>query len=304
MTSPALSLLLAFPGFEDELAAELRRDGVAVESRWGGLFLTERPARRPIWARVVGAKAELQPVASIGEAARWLKENGRRWAGASPALHRRSELIQEQVFRHKPKPLDFLTPPPAHDWGLWALVEPNLMVAAPKTDSPFPAGEILFNESKEPPSRAYLKLWELFTVHGLKPSPTDTVADFGSCPGGWTWVLARTAGRVIAIDKAPLDPAVARLKNVESLKKDAFRLAPEEIAPLDWFFSDIICEPARLYDLVLRWREAGVRRFVCTIKYKGKTDFETSERFLALPRSKIVHLCANKHEVTWFSGDF
>lgn len=302
MISPTLSLLLAFPGFEDELAEELRRDGAGVESRWQGLFLVRTLPRRPVWARVVGRHAAILPVASIGEAARALKSLGRRWACASPSLHRRSELIQEQVFRFKNKPLDFLGAVPKDAWGLWALVEPNLMVAASETDSPFPGGEILFDESKTPPSRAYLKLWELFTVHGFKPASGDVVADFGSCPGGWTWVLAQLTGKVIAIDKAPLAPAVARMKGVESLKKDAFRLNPEDVPPLDWFFSDIICEPARLFDLVERWREAGVKRFVCTIKYKGATDFATTEKFRALPRSKIVHLCANKHEVTWFSG--
>jgi integrase len=47
------------------------------------------------------------------------------------------------------------------------------------------------------PSRAYLKLWELFTLIGEHPRPGELCLDLGSSPGGWTWVLQRLGARVV-----------------------------------------------------------------------------------------------------------
>jgi 23S rRNA (cytidine2498-2'-O)-methyltransferase len=109
---------------------------------------------------------------------------------------------------------------------------------------------------------------------------------------------------VISVDKAPLDPKIAKIKNIHFLKKDAFKLKPEEVEKIDWLFSDIICEPSRLLELVQIWRKAGIKNFVCTIKFKGETDFEIVELFKGIsgkgiPGSKVIHLYHNKHEITW-----
>jgi 23S rRNA (cytidine2498-2'-O)-methyltransferase len=42
-----------------------------------------------------------------------------------------------------------------------------------------------------------------------------------------------------------------------------------------------------------------VRRFVCTIKFQGKTDHEAARAFAAIPGSRLMHLHHNKHELTW-----
>lgn len=301
-TSKSHSLLLAFPGFEKDLREELRRLGAPIDHEDERFFLVSDLEQRPVWAQVCAHGGSLHSVSSITHAAKLLKSMGRKWACVSPQLHRRSELIQEKLGSDKPLKLDFLKPKAPVTWGLWALLGTDKLVAAPASDSPVPAGDVQFHESKTPPSRAYLKLWETFTLHAPPPSPAEVVADFGSSPGGWTWVLAQLAKSVFSIDKAPLAPSVAAATNVVSVKKDAFKLNPEDLGPIDWFFSDIICEPPRLLDLVERWRAAGVKKFVCTIKFKGHTDFETMERFLAIPESRVIHLCSNKHEVTWLCG--
>lgn len=298
--SKSLNLLLAFSDFGKELREELDLLGAEIEFESDRLFLVRGALkRRPAWAQLIGADAKYHHVDSIGAAAKALKLDGRRWACVSPMLHRRSSLIQEKLGSDEPRPLDFLKAPAGPGWGAWAMLAKDRLVAAPRADSVLPKGEIEFKESKSPPSRAYLKLWETFTLHVPPPGRDAVVADFGSSPGGWTWVLASLAGKVHSIDKAPLAPEVAKLPNVNSIKKDAFRLQPADLGPIDWFFSDIICDPPRLLELVRRWHDAGVRNFVCTIKYKGKTDFATTEKFLEIPGSRLVHLCANKHEVTW-----
>ncbi|HEY1079213.1 MAG TPA: hypothetical protein VGE46_03915, partial [Bdellovibrio sp.] len=74
---------------------------------------------------------------------------------------------------------------------------------------------------------------------------------------------------------------------------------PEDIGKIDWFFSDIICYPEKLLELVLAWQKSGLcENFVCTIKFQGATDFGTLKKFQALENATVRHLRHNKHEVT------
>jgi 23S rRNA (cytidine2498-2'-O)-methyltransferase len=175
------------------------------------------------------------------------------------------------------------------------------VLAAARCSSPFPNGEAHFIEDRTaPPSRAYLKLWELFTLIDEKPAPGALCLDLGASPGGWSWVLQRLGARIVSVDKAPLDPRIAALPGIESRQESAFALDPLALGQVDWLFSDIVCYPERLLSLVERWLAAGtVRRFVCTIKFQGVTDFATQRRFAAIPGSRLLHLAANKHELTW-----
>src|SRR6266481_3768281 len=105
---------------------------------------------------------------------------------------------------------------------------------------------------------------------------------------------------VISDDKAPLEPSIAALRGIDFRRASAFSLDPAAIGPIDWLFSDVICYPARLLRLVETWLASGLaRNFVCTLKFQGATDMETAGRFAAIPGSRLVHLCHNKHELTW-----
>ena len=102
---------------------------------------------------------------------------------------------------------------------------------------------------------------------------------------------------VLAVDKAPLAPAVAALPRIESRRESAFALPP---TPCDWLFSDVICYPSRLLALVRRWLEAGAaKRMVCSVKFQGATDHALCRRFAEIPGSRLIHLTHNKHELTW-----
>ena len=121
-------------------------------------------------------------------------------------------LIQAQLPKVSAKPLVFGEPPPAAPVGSWTLLDANTVLAAPRCSSPFPHGEVRFVEDRTgPPSRAYLKLWEAFTLLGRRPGSGDLCLDLGSSPGGWSWALQKLGARVISVDKAPLDqPEEAR----------------------------------------------------------------------------------------------
>jgi len=113
-------------------------------------------------------------------------------------------------------------------------------------------------------------------------------------------VLARLGAAVTAIDKAPLEPAIASMPNVTTRQESAFALLPAQEPAVDWLFSDIIAYPSRLLTLVQAWITAGkTKRIVCTLKFQGATDHEAAEAFAAIPGGEIHHLSQNKHELTF-----
>lgn len=292
--------------FAKELKSEL---GADFHSQIGQLILSTGVVRELVWAHSRWANAELIEISSISDGVKKLRDQTSKLYAMAPLNHvRRATLIDDQLGNKAAKtrlkkPVQFLEPlrPSLAQFGL---IEPGLMIASPETSSWVPQGEMQFIESPEAPSRAYLKLWELFTMEGFHPQKNETCLDLGASPGGWTWVLAKLGAKVTSIDKADLAPEVARLPGVQLLKKDAFRLKPSEIGPLDWLFSDVICEPRRLLELVHEWRESGLcKNFVCTIKFKGETDFNVLGDFLEIEGSHARHLFHNKHEVTWWSLD-
>jgi 23S rRNA (cytidine2498-2'-O)-methyltransferase len=288
---------LAPDGFLAELLHEL---GDATVETHGRLVLAEGPPRDIAWVANVWRAPQRLAIASIGDAAKQLRAVQRNWALYSFAHHRRAALIAEKLPKVSAKPLAFGDAAPSAPLGSWTLLDNETVLASASCSSPFPNGEANFIEDRAPPSRAYLKLWEAFTLLGMRPQPGETCLDLGASPGGWSYVLGKLGARVIAVDKAPLDPGVLALGGIEQRQESAFGLEPRDVGPVDWLFSDVICYPARLLTLVAKFLAAGtVRNFICTIKFQGETDFATQARFAAIPGSRLIHLHVNKHELTW-----
>lgn len=294
---------LAPPDFELDLKKELTLLGITILESHGRLFLCEGASQDVVFAQDTWHDVERVSYTSISNAADLLRERAKRWSHFSINNHRRAELILDKVPSVKVKRYNFLDTIPQTPIGVFALISETEMLVSARTNCSLPFGEISFNEDKiNPPSRAYLKLWELFTLYNIKPEKGMRAIDVGSCPGGWTWVLQSVGCEVVSVDKAPLDPKIAALPNIEFKQESAFGLRPSHVGKLDWFFSDIICYPDKLLELVTRWKDSGlVDNFACTIKFQAPTDFETMFKFKEIPGSKIVHLSCNKHEVTWIN---
>lgn len=292
---------LAAEGFDGQLLEELRRCAVVPVVTHGRLLICDGSAVPAAWAANIWHDCIELPVASIGTAAKALRDIQRNWAMYAPLHHRRAALVQEKLPHVSAKPIVFPAAAPNAPLGAWTLLAPDRMLAAARCNSPFPNGEVVLIEDKlGPPSRAYLKLWEALVRLRRWPQPGERCLDLGASPGGWTWVLAKLGATVVAIDKAPLDPKVSAMPGVEWRGESAFALDPASVGPVDWLFSDIVCYPARLLRLVERWREAGlVRNFVCTLKFQGETDHDTAEAFAAMPGATVLHLSHNKHELTF-----
>jgi 23S rRNA (cytidine2498-2'-O)-methyltransferase len=291
--------------FTQDLREELRLRKIKVIKEYGRLFLCEGDASHVVFAQETWHDVEILPYKSISDAADLLREKSARYYHYTLNNHRRGELILDKLPKARIKNYNFLDIIPRTPIGVFSLLSDSEIIFSPRTNCPLPLGEINFNEDKiTPPSRAYLKLWELFTLYEIKPSPGMKTIDVGSCPGGWTWVLQTIGCHVISVDKAPLDPKIAILPNIEFRQESAFGLRPQHVGELDWFFSDIICYPSKLLELVNRYRDYGkVANFACTIKFQNETDFDTMFKFEEIPGSKIVHLSANKHEVTWINNN-
>ncbi len=292
------SAYLAAEGYEDALAGELALAGAAVTGWHGRLLLSPDPPVAAAWALDVWTQPVEVPAASVKAAADAMRAIQRNWAGYAVEYHRRSALIAARLPPVSARPLVFPSPAPASHLGAWTLLAPDRLLLSPAKTSPFPNGEVVFVEDRVgPPSRAYLKLWEACTRIGAWPLPGETCLDLGASPGGWTWVAASLGACVTAVDRSPLDPAVAAMPGVAFQEGSAFSVTPY---PVDWLLSDVIAYPAPLFAMVQRWMQpGGAGRIVCTIKLQGDTDHAAVAPFAALPGGRLMHLSHNKHELTF-----
>jgi len=274
---------------------------VTIGDWHGDLALSPDPPIHAAWAQNIWLAPREIPVASIGEAATALRGLQRNWGAYAPEHVRRTALVTERLPSLKPKPMVFPQAAPSGHLGAWTLLATDRLLASPTQSSPWINGEPLFVEDRTgPPSRAYLKLWEILTLLGTWPQPGSRCLDLGASPGGWTYSLARLGAEVLAVDKAPLDPAVAAMPGVTMRQESAFALDPRTEAPVDWLFSDVIAYPSRTLSMVRAWIDAGqVHHVVCTLKFQGATDHEAAEAFAAIPGGSVRHLFHNKHELTF-----
>jgi 23S rRNA (cytidine2498-2'-O)-methyltransferase len=181
------------------------------------------------------------------------------------------------------------------------LLGENTILASPDCSSLFPNGEVTFIEDRQgPPSRAYLKLYEALTLMQKHPQPGEFCVDAGGSPGGWAWVVQQLGAQVLTVDRATPEPKILSLPNVKFRKGDVFALSPADFDQVDWLLSDVVCFPNKLLEWASMWVESGkCENLVCTIKFKGKTDYGIVKKILEIGGSRVAHLHHNRHELTW-----
>jgi len=289
------------PETKDHVVAQLERSGREV-STFGNLHRVGGEPVASYWHRNLWLKPFELPAGSVSEAAQGLRAQGALWTPRPQDNFRRHALIQQKLPRFQPKARAFPFSVPAGNLGVWTLRTEQTLWASAQTSNPFPGGDPLLVENKvDPPSSAYRKLQEALVWLGRWPQPGDLCLDAGSCPGGWTWVLAECGATVHSVDRAPLDPRVSARPLVNFQTGNAFALKPSDFGPLDWFCCDVICYPAKLWAWLEPWIAGGtVKNFVVTVKMQGRDiDWDTLDRFASVPASRLVHLHHNKHELTW-----
>lgn len=311
-----LSLVWAHADYVDELKTEIQRNQFKILSSWDRAFLIESDqtlsANSICWAQAVATDVQIITFISIKEAQKKLNSVADLWT-SSPLSHwRRSELILNGLRTIKKKEQNIFQTFPDNKLSFFSLIDANTMLVSTNWQPQLPLDTWNFLNTEAAPSRACLKILEIFSrIQLSNPNFYNSLKgkkclELGSAPGGWTWVLQQIFDEVIAIDKGQMDPQILLSKNVRWIKKDAFAQDLQKITgTCDWFFSDLICYPKDLLKLVNQWKENNwAKNFICTLKFQGNTDFDIIDQFLKkFPGSNAVHLQNNKHEITWYYVD-
>jgi 23S rRNA (cytidine2498-2'-O)-methyltransferase len=296
----SLWAILAPTEFVEETRTELKFKHLQPIAQAGNFFLFRGEPRHVAWAAVTWLEVKRLPAPSIGAAAKALRPLARRWALLPSLHHRRASLIFEQLRPLPQAPVEFPTALALPEGSAaFTMLDAQEVLWCRFFDRPDPLGRVEFSEDRESaPSRAYLKLWEALCLSGKWPAAGERCVDLGACPGGWTWVLASLGARVLAVDRAPLDPRIATMPGVSFRKGDAFQAKPSSLGKVDWLCSDVICVPEKLLELVEEWVAAeAALHYVCTLKFQGAADPAVVAGFERLGR--VLHLAHNKHELTF-----
>lgn len=293
------AIYITKPEFMSELCDELG-DGITVIDN---MVFSNHKKLNCCFALDIWLEPHIVTFQSIAEGVKILKKAGKFWQ-LHPISHvRRARLIEQQLQKCPTLLSKFPIKNEIPPIGGFSLLDQNTLVYSMKRLKKWPQGQCFFIEDKtNPPNRAYLKLWEAFSLFEKHPKPGDTALDLGASPGGWTYVLQSLGAAVTAVDKACLAPNIANLPGVEFLQQSAFALEPATLdKTYDWVLSDIACYPDRAYALIMKWIQSGkAKHMIFTIKLQGKIDLHMLEKFKEIPNSRIINMFYNKHEATFF----
>lgn len=278
----------------DELLRRLGDDEGALLS--GRALLHVFP---PDFLRRGSARPEPHPLSSavdrLGEVLSLKIEGRARKRGVEPAEGAPERLVQVLLVE---------------SWRAWLSTTPLSQADDPLRAWPalFPGGHAPVDGYEDAPSSAYRKLVEALAWLRLRPGEPDLVLDLGAAPGGWSYVALANGARVVAYDRADLDPGLATHPRLTHVRQDAFSGAPLDEAT--WLLCDVIDAPARSLELIERaLAEQRLRALVVTVKLKPPIDLGPVRAARALAaeaashgwQARVKHLVHNKHEVTFLA---
>ncbi len=299
MPKKIAAVYVAKPQYIPELCEELGNGSQIVEH----LIFSSFRILDVCFAEDIWLEPEIVTFLSISQAVKILRQAGKFWYLHPIAHVGRSRLIEAELRQYKSIERHFPIETDIPPIGAFCLLDQNTLVYSAKRLKKWPFGQCFFVEDKiNPPNRAYLKLWEAFTLLGRLPKSGDTAMDLGASPGGWTYVMQSLGTSVTAVDKALLAPNIAALPGVHFLQQSAFALDPAKLdQTYDWVLSDIACYPDRAYALIMKWIASGkATQLIFTIKLQGKIEPSTLQKFKDIPNSRILNMFYNKHEATFF----
>ncbi len=293
---------LAPQGQGNTLAQELAAKGIKTRKHNDLFISSHSDAAQMHWTANNWSNLYHIEFDSIQDAAKALKSIQRNWWPYYTEIEpSRAKMIHQALPHISAKPIVFGDYKEFPNLGSFTLLSKNSALAASECSSVRPNGVFDFEEDKlGPPSRAYLKLWELFTRISMRPEKNQTCLELGASPGGWTWVLRKLGCKVFAFDRSVLDPKLMQDPNIEFFEKNAFLVDPKDYPEATWFFSDLICYPEKLLSYIHeKILPSQINHAVCTIKFQGFDHNPITNDFLKIKGSQLVHLYANKHELTW-----
>lgn len=171
-------------------------------------------------------------------------------------------IAQELNQRWAARPASTPEPPPAINGRTRpgervldvALVEPHEWWLgyhdAATTAQRWPGGVPPFDLSRDVISRAYWKLEEALLWSGIFVQPDDLCIELGSAPGGSCQRLLEKGARVIAIDPAELDPAIAEHPQLTHFKGRGREIKKARLKGARWLLADMNVAPGYTLDTV------------------------------------------------------
>jgi 23S rRNA (cytidine2498-2'-O)-methyltransferase len=227
---------------------------------------------------------------------------GRRVASVEAAFH---ELLQKKLGRiAKLASAERPRVGPARGLFVWFSDFGKAHVAR----EAFMSGPRRMADDDAAPSRSYLKVEESYAIVGAEPAPGETVCDLGAAPGGWSYSAAKRGARVVAVDNGPMKGGALGNPLIDHRRDDAFGFSPGKDAVYDWLFSDMLEDPHKVLNSIVRpWLAGGwCRRFVVNLKF-GRVDpialladLRSADSPFAKHASgvRIVHLYHDREEFT------
>lgn len=109
------------------------------------------------------------------------------------------------------------------------------------------------------PSRSTLKLEEAILTFIPKEQEAqhlkDTMyaVDLGACPGGWTYQLVKRGLFVYAVDHGKMAESLHETGRIEHCPEDGFKFQPPKRRKIDWLVCDMVEQPVRITNLMLKW---------------------------------------------------
>ncbi len=137
-----------------------------------------------------------------------------------------------------------------------------LCLSHPQDRSHYPLGVKRLKMPVDSPSRSVLKLDEaihsFFNVDQKNAlfQPGMQATDLGACPGGWSYQLVQLGLSVEAVDHGLIQTELMQTGKVKHFSEDGFLYQPQQ-GNVDWLVCDMIEQPTRVSELMLKWLIKG-----------------------------------------------
>ncbi|MBV6493075.1 MAG: Ribosomal RNA large subunit methyltransferase M [Turneriella sp.] len=285
-----------------EFLSEAKYSAVPIHEISKNVFLSDL-GKRLYWVLDFWPNVEKISFTSITDAAKKLRLREKKLDYVGASFFRRGKLIADTLKVAKEKIVKFNVRRVDPPCGAFTLLDANTLLYSARTlKRGFAGGKILFAEDKiGPPSRAYLKLWEVLTLTQNTIKKGERVLDLGGTPGGWSYVAASLGATVTLVDRSMCDAKLLkRFSTLRFLKGDGLKADKTLLGETDILLSDMACDSQKLLYKVREWVHLPHLKFmVCTLKFSGVSNKDIIYEFAKIPYSQIYHLWNNGHELTW-----
>ena len=159
---------------------------------------------------------------------------------------------------------------------------------ADRIESRWPGGVPDLQAPANMVSRAYLKMAEALAWSRLPVTVGDRIVEIGSAPGGASQCLLDRGLKVMGVDPAEMDPAVAKHENFIHVRKRGADVKRAAFRPFRWLAADMSLVPSAALDVVesiVTHRQVKIRGLLLTLKLRDSALADQVPAFLARIRS-------------------